>query len=191
MKPGFIPSAPVSPVSSSRVKTHSIGPCSMSLLSRIASSMAQPIPSSAPNVVPLALSHSPSIYVWIASFLKSKSMSTSFSHTMSMWLCRITVFLFSKPGVAPLRMITLPVSSTLVSRPWSSPNFFKYSIIFSSCFEGRGIWLIFANCSNTQAGINSLLFIINSILCVLQKKSLSLQAQTELRAFMRKVTKNG
>ena len=32
------------------VKTHSIGPCSISLLARIASSMAQPIPSSAPRV---------------------------------------------------------------------------------------------------------------------------------------------
>ena len=61
MNPALIPIAPVRLVSSSRVKTHSNGPCSMSSLSRIASSMAQPMPSSAPSVVPLAVSHSPSM----------------------------------------------------------------------------------------------------------------------------------
>ncbi len=61
MNPDFSPAAPVSPVSSSRVKRHSIGPCSMSSESSIASSMAQPMPSSAPSVVPRAFIQSPSI----------------------------------------------------------------------------------------------------------------------------------
>ena len=93
----------------------------------------------------------------------SKSIFTSGrqSQTISMWLCRITVLQSSYPGVAPLRIITLPTSSTFVSKPRLSPKLFKYSIIFSSRFEGRGISLIFAKCSKTTAGFNSLLFIIN------------------------------
>ena len=117
MNPAFMPIAPVSPVSSSRVKTHSIGPCSMSSLARIASSIATPIPSSAPSVVPFAPIHSPSTYVCMASLWKSKSTSTSFSHTISMWLCSINVLRFSYPEVAGLRISTLPVSSVIVSRP--------------------------------------------------------------------------
>ena len=76
-----------------------------------------------------------------------------------MWLCRMTVLRFSIPFVAPLRMMTLPVSSTFVSNPWLSPHSFRYAIIFSSRFDGRGIWLIFANSSNTEAGFSSILLI--------------------------------
>ena len=79
---------------------------------------------------------------------------------MSMWLWSITVLRFSYPGVAALRIITLPVLSTCVSRLWLSPQFLRYSIIFSSRFEGRGISLIRANCSNTHVGFKSLLVII-------------------------------
>ena len=75
----------------------------------------------------------------------------------------ITVLQFSIPLVAALRIITLPVSSTFVSNPRLSPQFFRYSIIFSSRFEGRGISLIFANSAKTTAGFKSLLFIINAI----------------------------
>ena len=73
----------------------------------------------------------------------------------------MTVLHFSIPLVAGLRMMTLPVSSTLVSRLWLLPQFFRYSIIFSSRFEGRGISLIFANSAKTTAGFKSFLFIIN------------------------------
>ena len=73
IKPAFMPSAPVRPVSSSRVKTHSMGPCSMSSAANSASSMAHPIPSSAPSVVPSAVSHSPSTYVLMGSLSKSIS----------------------------------------------------------------------------------------------------------------------
>ena len=61
IKPSFIEKAPVNPVSSSTVNTHWIGPCSISSEARIANSAAIPIPLSAPNVVPFALNHSPSI----------------------------------------------------------------------------------------------------------------------------------
>ena len=100
----------------------------------------------------------------MGSFKKSISWSTSLSQTMSMWLCKTTVSRFSKPLVAGFRIKTFPVSSILVSRPRLSPKSLRYWIIFSSCLEGRGIWLILANCSNTHAGFKSLLFIINVIL---------------------------
>ena len=68
--PGFNPNAPVIPVSSSIVKIASIGPCSMSLASRIASDVATPIPLSAPSVVPVAFTHPPSICGLIGSVSK-------------------------------------------------------------------------------------------------------------------------
>ena len=176
IKPAFIPSAPVSPVSSSRVKTHSIGPCSMLSESRMASSIAHPIPSSAPSVVPLAFIHSPSTYVCIGSFSKSIFTSGSFSQTMSMWLCRIIVGRPSIPFVAFFLISTLPVSSTLVSNPLLSPNWRRYSIIFSSFLEGLGIALIFANCSKTHAGFSSIfaiLVIFYSFLCVIVARVIS------------------
>ena len=71
IKPSFRANAPVSPVSSSTVNRHSSGPCSMLSSARIASSVATPIPLSAPSVVPLAFSHSPSISVSIGSVRKS------------------------------------------------------------------------------------------------------------------------
>ena len=61
IKSDFISKAPVRPVSSSRVNTHSIGPCSISVAWRRAISIAIPIPSSAPRVVPFAFNHSPSM----------------------------------------------------------------------------------------------------------------------------------
>ena len=155
-----MPIAPVRPVSSSRVNTHSIGPCSMSVARRSASCIAQPIPSSAPSVVPSAHSQSPSIYVSIGSLRKSISFPSMLSHTMSICDCSMTTGLCSMPGVAGLRIITLPVASTIVSNSNSLPTLSRYSIIFSSCFEGRGIALIFANSSKTIAGFNSFLVII-------------------------------
>ena len=76
-----------------------------------------------------------------------------------MWLCRIVVAKCSKPLVAGLRIITLPVSSSITSRWRSAANFLRYAAIFSSCLEGRGILLISANCSNTRAGLSSTLLI--------------------------------
>ena len=70
-KPGLRPNAPVNPVSSSIVKRHSIGPCSILFDARIANCAATPMPSSAPNVVSLAVTQSPSITDSIGSLLKS------------------------------------------------------------------------------------------------------------------------
>ena len=73
----------------------------------------------------------------MGSLWKSNSTSTSLSHTMSMWLCRITVGAFSCPLVAGLRMITLPCLVGFCLQSVLLPNSFRYSIICSSCFEGR------------------------------------------------------
>ncbi len=63
--------APVSPLSSSMVKSSSRGPCATSSASISASMAATPIPLSAPSVVPCAVSHSPSRSGRIGSFEKS------------------------------------------------------------------------------------------------------------------------
>ncbi|CSC09749.1 Uncharacterised protein [Vibrio cholerae] len=55
------PKAPVMPASSSIVSRTSIGPCWISLEASTARQEAMPIPLSAPSVVPLAVTHSPSI----------------------------------------------------------------------------------------------------------------------------------
>ena len=57
----FKPNAPAKPVSSSRVMSTSIGPCSTVSSSIIAIAAATPMPSSAPRVVSRAVTHSPSI----------------------------------------------------------------------------------------------------------------------------------
>ena len=63
--PGFRANAPVIPVSSSIVKRASKAGCAMSLLSKMDIIVATPKPLSAPKVVPLARTQSPSTYIWI------------------------------------------------------------------------------------------------------------------------------
>ena len=122
MKPFCISKAPVRPVSSSRVKRHSMGPCSMLSSANTASPVATPMPLSAPSVVPLAFNHSPSIHVSIGSFKKSCSTSLRLSGTMSIWACKTTVFLFSIPGVAGFSNKTLPQASVVVFKLYFLPN---------------------------------------------------------------------
>ncbi len=83
-KSGSIAKAPVNPVSSSTVKRASIGPCFSFLSSSIDSIIAMPIPLSAPNVVPSALTLLPSTLTFMGSFEKSCSTSAFFSQTISM-----------------------------------------------------------------------------------------------------------
>ena len=115
--PGFNPNAPNIPVSSSLVMRASNGPCFRSLASSTAMMAATPSPLSAPRVVPFAFTQSPSIYVSMGSFSKS----------------------FSMPGVAGLRIITLPASSTKDSKPKPFPKLIRKSVTFSICPDGRGI----------------------------------------------------
>ena len=69
--PDFRPLAPSIPVSSVAVNNASTGPCERSFDARTAIAAATPIPLSAPSVVPLAFTHSPSMMVSIGSLAKS------------------------------------------------------------------------------------------------------------------------
>jgi len=144
--------APVRPVSSSTVKSASTGPCSTEGSIRTASAAAMPIPQSAPSVVPSALTHPPSMRVRIGSRSKSNSTSEFFSQTMSICDWRITVGRFSKPGVAGLRITTLPTASFLYSRLCFRAKSTRNSMILPSFFEGRGTRVMASNCSQTMRG---------------------------------------
>ena len=115
--------APYIPVSSSTVKSASKGGCTTSLSARIAIAVATPIPLSAPRVVPLAVTHSPfsSTYASMGSFSKSNTLSEFFCGTISKCPCRIIPGWLSIPALAGLRIRTLPISSTMVSRPRLRP----------------------------------------------------------------------
>ena len=130
--------APVIPVSSSIVNNASMGGWSMSVEANTDMMAATPRPLSAPSVVPLALTQSPSTSIWMPCESKSNSVSAFFWCTMSKCDCKTTVFDFSLPAVAGLRIMTLPAWSTLVSKLSDSPNDLMNSMTRSSFFEGRG-----------------------------------------------------
>src|SRR5271157_3372669 len=77
--------APVRPLSSSIVNTNSSGPWATVSLSMTASAAATPTPSSAPRVVPSALSQSPSTTRRMGSVSKLWTVPSFFSQTMSRW----------------------------------------------------------------------------------------------------------
>ena len=146
-------SAPVRPVSSSTVKMHSIGPCCTVGSAMTARAAATPMPSSAPNVVPLAWSQSPLMTASIGSFSKSWTLSLFFSHTMSVCACKMIVLRSSNPGVAGAFMMTLPQGSTIYSTLCSLAQFSRYSTILPSFFEGRGTAKMPWNSFHTHSGV--------------------------------------
>ena len=115
--PSGSPLAPNIPVSSSAVIRASIGPCFKSLASITAMMAATPSPLSAPKVVLFAFTHSPSIHGSIGSVSKLCLLSGVFCGTMSICACRMIPLRFSIPGVAALRISTLPAGSTHASTP--------------------------------------------------------------------------
>ena len=86
-QPSFMLVAPYRPVSSSTVNRHSSSLFLTVSDFSMANAIAMPMPSSAPRVVPSAVSHSPSIFVFIGSFSQSWLTPSSFSQTMSMCAC--------------------------------------------------------------------------------------------------------
>ena len=76
--PPLRPKAPVIPVSSSIVNKASMAGWAISLLSKIAIMVATPRPLSAPSVVPLARTQSPSTYMSIPCLSKSKTVVVFF-----------------------------------------------------------------------------------------------------------------
>ncbi len=100
--------------------------------------VATPMPLSAPSVVPLAFTQSPSTRTSMGSVMKSNSTSEFFSQTMSRWPWMITVGADSWPGVAGTFTVKLPVASLRTSKPFSFAQASTWAEIFSSCLEGRG-----------------------------------------------------
>ncbi len=94
---------PVSPVSSSTVKSASIFPCAMSSAASTAL-RGHPEPLSAPSVVPLALTQSPSMIVSMGSFSKSNVTPEFFAQTYPHGTGKTTVGTSSFPSVAGLVM---------------------------------------------------------------------------------------
>ena len=150
--PPFRPRAPSMPVSSVAVISASNGPCTTSSDSITAKIAATPIPLSAPSVVPSALTHSPSTRTSMGSFVKSNRLSPFFCGTMSMCACRMIPLRDSMPGVAGLRRITFPASSTVQAMPCVRASATRYARIASSCRDGRGTRAISANFSHTSRG---------------------------------------
>ena len=109
-------------VSSSAVISASSGPCFRSLLSNTAIIAATPIPSSLPSVVPLAFTHSPSMYVSIGSVSKLCLLSSVFCGTISMCACRVAIGRLSIPGVAGLRITMFSAPSLKASMPRSAAH---------------------------------------------------------------------
>ena len=149
--------APNIPVSSSRVISPSTGPCCRSLASITAMMVATPKPSSLPKVVRLARTQSPSMIVSIGSVSKLCLLSLAFCGTMSMWACRITPFLFSKPGVAGLRITMLPAGSRKASTPAFLAKSSKKACTFSRCPDGRGTCVSASKLRQISSGLRFLM----------------------------------
>ena len=144
--------APVIPVSSSIVNKASIAGCLIVVDSKIAIIIATPNPLSAPSVVPLARTQSPSTYISIPWVSKSKSVSLFFWCTISKCPCKTIGLRFSIPGVAGLRIITLRMSSSNVSNPNFCPNSIIKAITRSSFLEGLGTAFKSANLFQSAFG---------------------------------------
>mmetsp|Transcript_14200 Transcript_14200/g.59408 ORF Transcript_14200/g.59408 Transcript_14200/m.59408 type:complete len:229 (+) Transcript_14200:844-1530(+) len=117
------PNAPVSPVSSSTVKSASSGGSGASASeSRSASAAATPMPLSAPSVVPTAVTQSPSRTTFSGVVSKSKPSEGSASVTMSTCPWTHTAGASSPPPLPGRAMTRLPTASLRVSSPRSRAN---------------------------------------------------------------------
>ena len=130
--------APIIDVSSSAVMRALSGPCFMFLSSMMAMIAATPIPSSAPRVVLLAYTQSPSMRVSIGSFMKSCVLVGVFCGTMSICACRIMPLRFSIPGDAGFFITMFPAGSMNASPPAFLAKSSRNCCIFSRCPDGRG-----------------------------------------------------
>ena len=132
-------STPVMPASSSTVKRHSSGVSGR--LVRAESIRATPAPLSAPRVVPSAQTQPSLMQVEIPQ--ERKSNGAADSGTISMCPCRVM-------EGKPRRMMIFPAASSMHSRECFAANNFRYSRIFSSCPDGRGIFAISSKYSSAD-----------------------------------------
>ena len=136
---GSRPLAPSRPTSSATVISSSSGPCGSDVSSASAIMAAIATPSSAPSVVPSAVSHSPSRSRAIRPSAGSLDESGFRSHTMSRCPWSTTVGADSRPAVAGTRTTMLRAASERRSKPRESAQRSTCAITGSSCREGRAI----------------------------------------------------
>ena len=144
--------APSSPTSSATVIKSSSGPCGIDSSSTSVIIAAIAIPSSAPRVVPSAVSQSPSRTNTIRPSAGSFGLEGSRSQTMSRWPWRISVGADSRPGVAGTRMTRFRPASCSSSNPRAAAQARTCSITGSSRREGRAIRVSASKFSQNGAG---------------------------------------
>ena len=133
------PFAPSSPTSSATVISSSSGPCGSDSSSTSAIIAAIATPSSAPSVVPFAVSHSPSRTSSILPSVGSFGLSGWRSQTMSRCPWSTTVGAPSRPSVAGTLMTRLRAASSRSAKPWVEAHERTCSITGSSRRDGRAI----------------------------------------------------
>ncbi len=114
--------------------------------------MAQPMPLSAPRVVPSAVTQSPSTSRRMGSTAKSCFVAAFFSQTMSTWPWISTGAAFSRPTVAGIEISRLPTASSLQARPRSSAQALNMAWTAASLPEPRGTPLMCSKIRHTAAG---------------------------------------
>ena len=124
--------APSSPTSSATVISSSSGPCGSDSSSTSAIIAAIATPSSAPSVVPSAVSHSPSRMSSIRPSAGSFGLEGSRSQTMSRWPWSMRVGAFSRPALAGTRITRFRPASCSSSNPCRSAHSRTCSIAGSS-----------------------------------------------------------
>ena len=148
--------APSSPTSSATVISSSSGPWGSDSSSTSAIIAAIATPSSAPSVVPSAVSHSPSRTSAIRPSAGSFGLDGSRSQTMSRCPCSVTTGAPSRPGVAGTRMTRFRPASCCSSKPCCSAHARTCSITGSSCRDGRGIFVSVSKCPQNERGSSPL-----------------------------------
>ena len=136
---GSRPFAPSRPTSSATVMRSSSGPWRFDSSSTSAIIAAIATPSSAPSVVPFAVSQSPSRASSILPSAGSFGLSGSRSQTMSRWPCSVIFGADSRPSLAGTRTTRFPAESPSTSKPCCSAQERTWSLTASSWREGRAI----------------------------------------------------
>jgi hypothetical protein len=114
--------------------------------------MAQPMPLSAPSVVPSAVTQSPWTCSRMGSVVKSCLVAAFFSQTMSTWPWMSTGLARSRPGLAGMEISRLPTLSSLQARPRSAAQALNMAWTAASLPDPRGTSLICSKIRQTAAG---------------------------------------
>ena len=156
--------APSSPTSSATVIRSSSGPCGSDASSASAIIAAIATPSSAPSVVPSALSQSPSRTRTIRPSAGSFGLDGSRSQTMSRWPWSATTGAVSRPGVAGTRSTRFRPLSWWSSKSCSAAQARTCSITGSSARDGRGMRVRASKCAQKARGSRPVTTVASSVM---------------------------